>query len=157
VAAFTLSGRRADGNRLSRVRGVRERDTLHRKALSAAKRRQTALLVGSLKIGPAIKNHLPMNSTKRILRSSYPLQRALVRHLSIPAEKVGRTELLPLCGGTERQLIAVCRCACTAGHACKMKLLEIAQCYTELEAHIVSQRMRTSDCDLSVTSRCFTV
>jgi nitronate monooxygenase len=29
----------------------------------------------------------------------YPLQRALVRNLSIPAEKAGRSELLPLWAG----------------------------------------------------------
>jgi len=34
----------------------------------------------------------------------YPLQRALVRHLSIPAEKAGRPELLPLWAGQSASL-----------------------------------------------------
>lgn len=34
----------------------------------------------------------------------YPLQRALVRHLSIPAEKAGRRELLPLWAGQSARL-----------------------------------------------------
>ena len=34
----------------------------------------------------------------------YPLQRALVRNLSIPAEKVGRSELLPLWAGQSANL-----------------------------------------------------
>ena len=38
----------------------------------------------------------------------YPLQRALVRHLSIPAEKAGRPELLPLWAGQGANLS---RCA----------------------------------------------
>ena len=31
----------------------------------------------------------------------YPLQRMLVRNLAIPAERVGKAELLPTLGGTE--------------------------------------------------------
>jgi hypothetical protein len=45
----------------------------------------------------------------------YPLQRALVRHLSIPAEKAGKSELLPL-WGAKRQLIAQHECAGATRH-----------------------------------------
>jgi len=95
----------------------------------------------------AIKNHLLDELNQKDTEIlPYPLQRALVRHLSIPAEKVGRTELLPLWAGQSANLSQ-----CADVHALLDTLVnevtEIRQCYTELERHIVSQRMRKSDCE----------
>jgi hypothetical protein len=57
-----------------------------------------------------------------------------VRHLSIPAEKTGRTELLPLWAGQSANLSR-----CTDVHALLDKLVNEV-------SHIGSQRMRKSNC-----------
>jgi nitronate monooxygenase len=81
----------------------------HRKALlSGAK--QTALTRGFTgRLARGIKNRLldELNQ-KDVEILPYPLQRALVRHLSIPAEKEGRPEFLPLWAG---QSASLSRCA----------------------------------------------
>jgi nitronate monooxygenase len=76
-------------------------NTLHRKALLSGQATQTALTRGFTgRLARGIKNRLldELNQ-KDIEILPYPLQRALVRHLSIPAEKAGRPELLPLWAG----------------------------------------------------------
>ncbi|MGH8626998.1 MAG: NAD(P)H-dependent flavin oxidoreductase [Gammaproteobacteria bacterium] len=73
----------------------------HRKALLSREAGTTALTRGFTgRLARGIKNQLldelNKNDTEIL---PYPLQRALVRHLSIPAEKAGRRELLPLWAG----------------------------------------------------------
>jgi nitronate monooxygenase len=81
-------------------------NTLHRKALLSGQSKQTALTRGFTgRLARGIKNRLldELNQ-KDIEILPYPLQRALVRHLSIPAEKAGRAELLPLWAGQSANL-----------------------------------------------------
>ena len=78
----------------------------HRKALLSGQAKQTALTRGFTgRLGRGIKNRLldelNQNGTEIL---PYPLQRALVRHLAIPAEKAGRPELLPLWAGQSANL-----------------------------------------------------
>jgi nitronate monooxygenase len=75
--------------------------TLHRKALLSGQAKQTALTRGFTgRLARGIKNHLLDELNQNDIEIlPYPLQRALVRHLSIPAEKAGRAELLPLWAG----------------------------------------------------------
>jgi nitronate monooxygenase len=81
----------------------------HRKALFTSEAGTTALTRGFTgRLARGIKNQLLDELNKQgteIL--PYPLQRALVRHLSVPAEKAGRWELLPLWAG---QSARVSRC-----------------------------------------------
>jgi nitronate monooxygenase len=80
--------------------------TLHREALLTGQAKQTGLTRGFTgRLARGIKNHLldELNQ-KDIEILPYPLQRALVRHLSIPAEKGGRSELLPLWAGQSATL-----------------------------------------------------
>jgi nitronate monooxygenase len=79
---------------------------LHRKALLSGQAKQTALTRGFTgRLARGIKNRLldELNQ-KDIEILPYPLQRALVRHLSIPAQKAGRPELLPLWAGQSANL-----------------------------------------------------
>ena len=81
-------------------------NTLHRKALLSGQAQQTALTRGFTgRLARGIKNRLldELNQ-KDIEILPYPLQRALVRHLSIPAEKAGRPDLLPLWAGQSANL-----------------------------------------------------
>jgi len=81
-------------------------NALHRKALLSGEAKQTALTRGFTgRLARGIKNRLldELNQ-KDIEILPYPLQRALVRHLSIPAEKAGRPELLPLWAGQSANL-----------------------------------------------------
>jgi nitronate monooxygenase len=81
-------------------------NTLHRKALLSGQAKLTALTRGFTgRLARSIKNSLldELNQ-KDIEILPYPLQRALVRHLSIPAEKAGRPELLPLWAGQSANL-----------------------------------------------------
>jgi nitronate monooxygenase len=75
--------------------------TLHREALLSGQARQTALTRGFTgRLARGIKNRLlDVLNQKDVEILPYPLQRALVRHLSIPAEKAGKPELLPLWAG----------------------------------------------------------
>ena len=79
---------------------------LHRKALLSGQAKQTALTRGFTgRLARAIKNQLVDELNQRDTEIlPYPLQRALVRHLSIPAEKAGRSELLPLWAGQAANL-----------------------------------------------------
>jgi nitronate monooxygenase len=79
---------------------------LHRKALLSGQAKQTALTRGFTgRLARGIKNHLLDELNKKdIAILPYPLQRALVRHLSIPAEKAGRPELHPLWAGQSANL-----------------------------------------------------
>ena len=81
-------------------------NTHHRKALLSGQAKQTALTRGFTgRLARGIKNRLldELNQ-KDIEILPYPLQRALVRHLSIPAETAGRPELLPLWAGQSANL-----------------------------------------------------
>jgi len=76
-------------------------NTLHRKALLSDQAKQTALTRGFTgRLARGIKNRLLDELNQKDTEIlPYPLQRALVRHLAIPAEKAGRSELLPLWAG----------------------------------------------------------
>ncbi|HEV2709946.1 MAG TPA: nitronate monooxygenase [Edaphobacter sp.] len=85
--------------------------THHRHALLNGQAKQTALTRGFTgRLARGIKNRLLDDlNHKDVEILPYPLQRALVRSLSIPAEKAGRTDLLPLgqgraptCRGAQR-------------------------------------------------------
>ena len=80
--------------------------TPHREALLSGQAKQTALTRGFTgRLGRGIKNRLlDALNQKDVEILPYPLQRALVRHLSIPAEKAGRAELLPLWAGQSANL-----------------------------------------------------
>jgi nitronate monooxygenase len=85
-------------------------NTLHRNALLSGQARQTALTRGFTgRLARGIRNRLldELNQKDTVILP-YPLQRALVRHLSIPAEKAGRPDLLPLWAGQSANLS---RCA----------------------------------------------
>jgi nitronate monooxygenase len=80
--------------------------TIHREALLSGHAKQTALTRGFTgRLARGIKNRLldELNQ-KDVEILPYPLQRALVRHLSIPAERAGRPELLPLWAGQSANL-----------------------------------------------------
>jgi nitronate monooxygenase len=81
-------------------------NTLHRNALLNGQAKHTALTRGFTgRLARGIKNRLLVElNQKDIEVLPYPLQRALVRHLSIPAEKAGRPELLPLWAGQSANL-----------------------------------------------------
>jgi nitronate monooxygenase len=79
---------------------------LHRHALLSGKVRRTGLTRGFTgRLGRGIHNQLLEELNRpgvEIL--PYPLQRALVRNLSIPAEKAAKPELLPLWAGQSANL-----------------------------------------------------
>ena len=81
-------------------------NALHRNAILSGQAKQTALTRGFTgRLGRGIKNRLLDELNERDIKIlPYPLQRALVRHLSIPAEKAGRTEFLPLWAGQSANL-----------------------------------------------------
>jgi nitronate monooxygenase len=81
-------------------------NALHRKALLSGRAKQTALTRGFTgRLARGIKNRLldELNQ-KDIEILPYPLQRALIRNVSIPAEKAGQSELLPLWAGQSANL-----------------------------------------------------
>ncbi|WP_263366731.1 NAD(P)H-dependent flavin oxidoreductase [Edaphobacter bradus] len=86
----------------------------HRNALLSGQAKQTALTRGFTgRLARGIKNRLLDELNRKDTEIlPYPLQRALVRHLSIPAEKAGRTDLLPLWAGQSANLSR-----CTDAHA----------------------------------------
>src|SRR5271170_4833423 len=73
-------------------------NAVHRKALLSGHAKQTALTRGFTgRLARGIKNRLLDELNQNDIEIlPYPLQRALMRHLSIPAEKAARTDLLPL-------------------------------------------------------------
>jgi nitronate monooxygenase len=82
----------------------------HRNALLTGQAKQTALTRGFTgRLARGIKNRLldELNRTGAEVLP-YPLQRGLMRNLSIPAEKAGRADLLPLWAGQSANLS---RCA----------------------------------------------
>jgi nitronate monooxygenase len=106
VAAFALG---AEGVQMGTVFLAYEEsgaNTHHRKALLSGQAKQTALTRGFTgRLARGIKNRLldELNQ-KDIEILPYPLQRALMRNLSIPAEKAGRPDLLPLWAGQSANL-----------------------------------------------------
>jgi nitronate monooxygenase len=114
VAAFALG---AEGVQLGTAFLACEEsgaNTHHRKALLSGQAKQTALTRGFTgRLARGIKNRLLDELNQKDTEIlPYPLQRALVRHLSIPAEKAGRPELLPLWAGQSANLSR-----CTDVHA----------------------------------------
>ena len=106
VAAFALG---AEGVQIGTAFLATEEsgaNTLHRKALLNGQAKQTALTRGFTgRLARGIKNRLVDELNQKDTEIlPYPLQRALVRHLSIPAEKAGRPELLPLWAGQSANL-----------------------------------------------------
>jgi nitronate monooxygenase len=85
-------------------------NTHHRKVLLGGQAKQTALTRGFTgRLARGIKNRLLDELNQKDTEIlPYPLQRALMRHLSIPAEKAGRPELLALWAGQSANLS---RCA----------------------------------------------
>jgi nitronate monooxygenase len=81
-------------------------NTLHRQALLSGQAKQTALTRGFTgRLARGIKNQLLDEFNKKDTEIlPYPLQRALVRYLSIPAEKAEKPELLPLWAGQSANL-----------------------------------------------------
>ena len=122
-------------------------NALHRKALLSGQAKQTALTRGFTgRLARGIKNRLldELNQ-KDIEILPYPLQRALVRNLSIPAEKAGRPDLLPLWAGQSASLSR-----CTDVRALLDTLVkEISRLAVpcKVGAHIASCRTRKGDCD----------
>jgi nitronate monooxygenase len=80
--------------------------THHRNALLGGQAKQTALTRGFTgRLARGIRNLLLDELNRQDTEIlPYPLQRSLVRHLSIPAEKAGRTDLLPLWAGQSANL-----------------------------------------------------
>ena len=78
----------------------------HRNALLSGQAEHTALTRGFTgRLARGIKNRLLNELNQKDIKIlPYPLQRALVRHLSIPAEKAGRADLLPLWAGQSANL-----------------------------------------------------
>jgi nitronate monooxygenase len=78
----------------------------HRIALLTREAGTTALTRGFTgRLARGIKNQLLEELNRKEAETlPYPLQRALVRHLSIPAEKAGRLEFLPLWAGQSARL-----------------------------------------------------
>jgi nitronate monooxygenase len=78
----------------------------HRKALLSGQAKQTALTRGFTgRLARGIKNRLLDELNQKDAEIlPYPLQRALMRELSIPAEKAGRADLLPLWAGQSANL-----------------------------------------------------
>jgi nitronate monooxygenase len=106
VAAFALGAEGAQMGTAFLACEESGASTLHRKALLSGQARQTALTRGFTgRLARGIKNRLldELNQ-KDVEILPYPLQRALVRHLSIPAEKAGRSDLLPLWAGQSADL-----------------------------------------------------
>ena len=106
MAAFALG---AEGVQMGTVFLACEESgasTHHRDALLSGQAKQTALTRGFTgRLARGIKNRLLDDlNDKDIEILPYPLQRALVRSLSIPAEKAGRTDLLPLWAGQSANL-----------------------------------------------------
>ena len=79
---------------------------LQRVGTAPGQAKQTALTRGFTgRLARGIKNRLLDELNQKDTEIlPYPLQRALVRHLSIPAEKAGRPELLPLWAGQSANL-----------------------------------------------------
>jgi nitronate monooxygenase len=106
VAAFALGAEGAQMGTAFLACEESGASTLHRKALLSGQARLTALTRGFTgRLARGIKNRLldELNQ-KDVEILPYPLQRALVRHLSIPAEKAGRSDLLPLWAGQSADL-----------------------------------------------------
>lgn len=106
VAAFALG---ASGVQMGTVFLTCEESgasPIHRKALVSAQARTTMLTKGFTgRLARGIKNKLldELNKKDTVILP-YPLQRALVRHLLIPAEKAGRQDLLQLWAGQSAAL-----------------------------------------------------
>jgi nitronate monooxygenase len=106
VAAFALGAEAVQMGTAFLVCEESGANTLHRKALLGGQAKQTALTRGFTgRLGRGIKNRLLDELNEEDVEIlPYPLQRAVVRQLSIPAEKAGIPELLPLWAGQSANL-----------------------------------------------------
>jgi nitronate monooxygenase len=106
VAAFALGAESVQMGTVFLACEESGASTLHRGALLNDQAKQTALTRGFTgRLARGIKNRLLDELNKRETEIlPYPLQRILMRSLSIPAEKAGRTELLPLWAGQSASL-----------------------------------------------------
>jgi nitronate monooxygenase len=106
VAAFALGAEGAQMGTAFLACEESGASPLHRKAILSGQAKQTALTRGFTgRLARGIRNRLLDEFNQghsEIL--PYPLQRALVRHLSIAAEKAGRPDLLPLWAGQSASL-----------------------------------------------------
>jgi nitronate monooxygenase len=78
----------------------------YRQALLSGRAGQTALTRGFTgRLGRGIENQLLVDLNQRGVEIlPYPLQRALVRNLAVPAERAGQSDLLPLWAGQSANL-----------------------------------------------------
>jgi nitronate monooxygenase len=101
VAAFALGAEGAQMGTAFLACEESGASPLHRKAILSGQAKQTALTRGFTgRLARGIRNRLLdefNHGHSEIL--PYPLQRGLVRHLSIAAERAGRPDLLPLWAG----------------------------------------------------------
>jgi nitronate monooxygenase len=101
VAAFALGAEGAQMGTAFLACKESGASPLHRKAILSGQAKQTALTRGFTgRLARGIRNRLLdefNHGHSEIL--PYPLQRGLVRHLSIAAERAGRPDLLPLWAG----------------------------------------------------------
>jgi nitronate monooxygenase len=99
----------------------------HRQALLGGRAGKTALTKGFTgRLGRGIENQLLADLNRPGVEVlPYPLQRALVRNLAIPAEKAGRPELLPLWAGQSASL-SHCKDATTLLHTLVSEASSIA-------------------------------
>jgi len=111
-------------------------NTLHRKAILSGQAKQTALTRGFTgRLARGIRNRLLDDLNQEDIDIlPYPLQRALVRHLSIPAEKAGRPDLLPLWAGQSANL-SRCREAHTLLDTLVKELSEIGVAIQNWSTH----------------------
>jgi nitronate monooxygenase len=106
VAAFALGAEGAQMGTAFLACEESGANTHHREALLSGQAKQTALTRGFTgRLARGIKNRLfdELNQKDAEILP-YPLQRALVRHLSMSAEKAGRPEFLPLWAGQSANL-----------------------------------------------------
>jgi nitronate monooxygenase len=106
VAAFALGAEGVQMGTAFLACGESGANALHRHALLSGQAKQTALTRGFTgRLARGIKNRLLDEfNQKGVEVLPYPLQRLLVRHLSTPAEKAGKPELLPLWAGQSANL-----------------------------------------------------
>jgi nitronate monooxygenase len=112
---------------------------LHRKALRGREAGHTALTKGFTgRLARGIHNRLMEElSRKEAEILPYPLQRGLVRNLSIAAESAGRAELLPLWAGQSANLSA-CTDASAFLHSLVEDVSEIGEAVIEWNASLLA-------------------
>jgi nitronate monooxygenase len=118
-------------------------NTHHRKALLSGQAKQTALTRGFTgRLARGIRNRLLDELNQKDAEIlPYPLQRALMRELSIPAEKAGRADLLPLWAGQSANL-SRCTDVNTLLDTLVNEVSEIGSAVQSWSAHRADARVR---------------